>query len=149
MNQEAITKASEIINARRDYIGDGMEGYVTVTTIDENGYPSSTTMSISKADGISWMTFNSGVDANPVKRIATNNKACVCLSSSDYHINLVGTFEILDDIESKKENWQEPLTEYYVNVDEAIEQGMLPIKFTTKRYNIYIVEGDLEAKGYL
>jgi hypothetical protein len=29
MNQEAIAKASEIINARRDYIGDGMEGYVS------------------------------------------------------------------------------------------------------------------------
>jgi general stress protein 26 len=149
MNQDAIAKAGEIINARTDYIGDGMNGYATVTTIDENGYPSSTTMSISKADGINWMTFNSGVDSSPVKRIVINNKACVCLSSSDYHINLIGTFEILDDIESKKENWQEPLTEYYANVDAAIEQGLMPIKFTTKRYNIYIVDGDLEAKGAL
>ena len=94
MNQEAIAKAGEIINARTDYIGDGMNGYATVTTIDESDYPSSTTMSISKADGINWMTFNSGADASAVKRIAKNNKACVCLSSSDYHINLVGTFEI-------------------------------------------------------
>ena len=149
MNQETIAKAGEIINARTGYIGDGMKGYATVTTIDESNYPSSTTMSISKADGINWMTFNSGANASPVKRIAKNNKACVCLSSSDYHINLVGTFEILDDIKSKKDNWQEPLTEYYANVDEAIEQGLMPIKFTTRRYNIYIVDGELEAKGTL
>jgi PhnB protein len=149
MNQEAIAKAGEIIGARANYIGNGMEGYATVTTIDENGFPSSTTMSISKADGINWLTFNSDANSNPVKRIAGNPKACVCLSSSEYHINLVGTFEILDDIESKRENWQEPLTEYYANVDEAIEKGLTPIKFTTFSYNIYIVDGDLEAKGTL
>ena len=149
MSEKAIAKAQEIINARTDYIGDGMEGYATVTTIDENGYPSSTTMSISKADGIAWVTFNSGANAAPVQRIAKNNKGCVCLSSSDYHINLVGTFEILDDAKSKKDNWQEPLTQYYANVDKAIEHGLMPIKFTTKRYNIYIVDGELEAKDIL
>ena len=151
VNQEAITKAGEIINLKTDYIGNGMEGYATVTTIDEDGCPSSSTLSISKADGINWITFNIGLDSNPAKRISDNNRICVCLSSSEYHINLVGTAEVLTDMEIKKENWQEPLREYYPNgyEDAGYVEGCCVLRFHTKRYNLYIVDGKLEAKGTL
>ena len=151
MNQEAITKACEIINSKTDYIGNGMEGYATVTTIDDNGYPSSSTLSISKADGINWITFNIGVDSNPAKRISKNNRICVCLSSSEYHINLVGTAEVFTDMETKMENWQEPLREYYPNgyEDEGYDKGSCVLRFNTERYNLYIVDGELEATGTL
>ena len=151
MNQEAIKKASEIINSKKDYIGNGMEGCATVTTIDDDGYPSSSTLTISKADGINWLTFNIGVSSNPAKRIANNNRACVCLSSSEYHISLVGTAEVITDAEVKKENWQEPLREYFPNgcEDAGYEKECCVLRFTAKRYNIYIVDGDLEATGSL
>jgi general stress protein 26 len=146
MNQEAITKASEIINARTDFIGNGMEGYATVTLIDEDGYPSSTTMTISKADGIKWQTFLSGLSSNPTKRITKCNKACVCLSSEKYHISLVGTMEVLTDDESKKANWQTPMEEYWSGPEEP---EYCVLRFTAERYNLYIVDGELEAKGTL
>jgi len=39
--QAIIARASELINSRTDYIGDGMEGWAVLTLIDENGYPTS------------------------------------------------------------------------------------------------------------
>ena len=147
MNEEAIAKAGEIINARTDFIGGGMEGYATLTLIDEDGYPASTTVTISKADGIKWLTFLSGLSANPAKRISKCNRACVCLSSSKYHISLQGTVEVLTDMKSKKENWQELMGEYYGDKWENPDYCVL--RFATERYNIYIVDGDLEAKGAL
>ena len=146
MNQETIAKAGEIINAKTGYIGDGMEGYATLTLIDENGYPASTTVTISKADGIKWLTFLSGLNENITKRAQKCNRACVCLSSSKYHISLQGTVEILTDMETKRDMWQEPLKEYYSGPEEP---DYCVLRFITERYNIYIVDGDLEAKGTL
>ena len=147
MDHNAIAKAGEIINSKTDFIGGGMEGYATVSLIDENGYPASTTMTISKADGIKWLTFLSGLSANPAKRVNICNRACVCLSSSKYHISLQGTVEVLTDIESKKENWQELMGGYYADKWENPDYCVL--RFTTERYNLYIVDGELEARGVL
>jgi hypothetical protein len=60
MTQELITRAEKIIMSKTGYIGGGMEGYCTLALIDEEGYPSTSTISISKADGLKWITFLSG-----------------------------------------------------------------------------------------
>jgi len=44
MNQEIITKAAEIIASKTGYIGGGMEGYAALALIDENGYPTVSTL---------------------------------------------------------------------------------------------------------
>jgi len=108
-----VKRASELINLRADYIGDGMEGWAVLSLIDENGYPTSATMTISKADGINWITFLSDANGVKAKRIAKSNKACVCLASSGYHISLVGTVEVITDEAVKKENWQEVITKHH------------------------------------
>jgi general stress protein 26 len=146
MNQEAIAKAGEIINAKTDYVGGGMEGYATLTLIDENGYPSSSTLSISKADGIKWLTFLSGLSGNPAKRISKCNRACVCLNSSKYHISLVGTVEVLTDMETKKTMWQKPIEGYFGSPENP---DYCVLRFNTEHYSLYIVDGDLVAKGTL
>jgi len=147
MNQEIIKRASEVINSRTDYIGDGMEGWAVLTLIDENGYPTSATMTISKADGINWITFLSDSDGVKAKRIAKSNKACVCLPSSEYHISLVGTVEVITDTDVKKENWQEVLTNHYKADWNDPEWAVL--RFTTETYNLFFASDDTEAKGTL
>jgi len=147
MNQTIIARASEVIQSKTDYIGEGMEGYVVLSLNDENYYPISSTVTISKADGVKWLTFISDTDGNKAKRIAHSNKACVCLASSEYNITLVGTIEIITDPAIKKEHWQEVFTKYY-NIDWQDPQHCI-LKFNTERYNIFFASDDTEAKGTL
>ena len=79
MNQKAVAKANEIVNAKSGFVGGGMEGYVSLALINENGYPAITTISIAKADGIKWLTFVPGSERNSVKRANKCNRACVCI----------------------------------------------------------------------
>ena len=147
MHQDLIKKASEIIEAKKDYPNDGMDGYAVVSLIDENGYPTSSTMSISKADGISWLTFLSDADGTKAKRIAKSNKACVCLASGEYHISLTGTMAVITDNETKKANWQDAIVEHFnANWDDP---GWAVLRFTTEHYNLFFAADDAEAKGSL
>jgi len=102
MSQQVIKRANELINSMTEYKLGGMEGYAALSLIDDKGYPSATTFCITKADGINWLTFNTAVDRPYAERIRKNNKACVCINSGSYTINLVGTAEALTDMESKK-----------------------------------------------
>jgi len=147
MTQSIINRASDLINLKTDYIGDGMEGYAVLTLIDESGYPTSSTITIAKADGINWITFFTDTHGTKTTRIAANNKACVCLPSSEYHISLTGTIEIITDPEVKKAHWQEVITTHY-NIDHTDPTWCL-LKFHTETYNIFFASDDTEAKGAL
>ena len=145
MNQEAITRAAEVINSKADFIGEGMDGYVVLSLIDENGYPTGSTVTISKAEGIKWMSFFGDTDGNKVKRITENNKASVCIASNEYNITLVGTIEMITDPAIKKEHWQEVFASAYNAQPDNPQYRIL--KFNTTSYNLFFSEGDLEAKG--
>jgi len=147
MDEAIIKRASDFINSRTDYIGDGMEGWAVLSLIDENGYPTSSTMTISKADGINWITFLSDTDGTKAKRIAKSNKACVCLASSEYHISLVGTVEVIPDTAVKKENWQDTITKHYGA--DYTDPHWAVIRFRTETYNLFFASDDTEAKGKL
>jgi len=135
MNQNTINRASELINSMAEYKLGGMEGYAALSLIDDKGYPSATTFCITRADGINWLTFNTATDRPYAERISKNNKACVCINSSAYTINLVGTVEALTDMESKKENWLHFFNDgvHWTGVDDPT---LLILRFTTERYTI-------------
>ena len=142
MNQEVIAKANEIVNAKSNFIGDGMDGYVSLALIDENGHPVITTISIAKADGIKWLTFVPGSERNSVKRADKCNRACVCINSRCYHISLIGKIEVLTDAESKKDNWMEPLKKYWAGPETA---DYCVLRFVTEHYTIYLIDNDFEG----
>jgi len=150
MNNEAIKKAGEIIASKTDYVGGGMEGYAVLSLIDENGYPSASTLTIAKAEGINWITFASGPDSNKAKRIAKCNKASVCIASPKYNITLVGTIEEVTDMECKKASWCDIMNDgsHWKGVDDP---NFYVMCFNTERYNIFIIDGEevLDAKGTL
>jgi len=145
--QAIIARAGDLINSRTDYIGDGMEGWAVLTLIDEKGYPTSSTMTISKADGVNWITFLSDSDGIKTKRIAGCNKACMCLASSEYHISLTGTVEVITDTGIKKENWQQTITDHYKS--DWNDPKWAVLRFTAETYNIFFADDDTEAKGSL
>ena len=147
MKQEIITKAEEIIKSKTGYIGDGMEGYATLSLIDENGYPTSSTYVIAKAEGIKWLTFNTSLSRDIVKRINKCNRASVCINSVEYNITLVGTFEILTDSATKKEMWHAGMERHWTGPDDP---EYCVLRFTTERYNLFIPSVSYEeAKGTL
>ena len=143
MNKNIIARASEIINSKTSFVGAGMDGYAALSLIDENGYPSATTFVIVKADGINWLTFATGVEGRPyANRISKNNKACVCINSSTYTINLVGRVEALTDIETKKAHWLPEWANHWSGPDDP---NMLVLRFTTERYTITFIDDDSYA----
>jgi len=139
MSQEVIKRASELINSMSEYKLGGMEGYAALSLIDENGYPSATTFCITKSDGIKWLTFNTALNRPYAKRISKNNKACVCINSGTYTINLVGTVEACTDMETKKENWFPFFddTNHWTGIDDP---SLLILRFTTERYTIQFTD---------
>ena len=139
MNQEVIKRANELINSMAEYKAGPMEGYAALSLIDDNGYPSATTFNITKAKGINLLTFNTAIDRPYAERIRKNSKACVCINSSAYTINLVGTAEALTDIESKKENWL-PLMNDMPHWSGVDDPTLLIIRFTTERYTIQFAD---------
>ena len=148
MNQEVIARAGELINSLAEYRAGGMEGYAALSLIDDGGYPSATTFCITRADGINWLTFNTATDREYAGRIGKNSKACVCINSSEYTINLVGTAEALTDPKSKKENWL-PLMDNMPHWSGPDDPQLLIIRFTTQRYTITFADDGSYVAGNL
>jgi hypothetical protein len=70
MDKKIIEKASAIISAKRlDCV---------LALIDLDGYPTASTITVSKNDGIYWQTFCTGLGGSKTKRIDQCNRASVC-----------------------------------------------------------------------
>jgi len=144
MNEKIIKRASELINSKANYIGGGMEGNCVLALIDENGYPTASTLTIAKTDGINWLTFATSPDSNKAKRIEICNRASVCLSSSEYNITLVGTVEFVTDPDIKKTVWFEPMSCMWSGPDDP---NFYVIRFNTELYNLFFADDDTAAVG--
>ena len=66
MNQEVIARASEIINSKT--AAENMGAGVALSLFDHEGYPTTSALSISKADGIRQILFGGGLSSNKAKR---------------------------------------------------------------------------------
>lgn len=132
MNQEIIARAGEIIAKKN---GGGNAGYCTLALIDMDGYPTASTISVSKSDGINRITFCTGFGGSKTNRINKCNHASVCFNSTDYNITLVGTIEILNDPDIKKEMWYEGLANHF---NGAEDPNYCVLRFKTKRYNLLV-----------
>lgn len=136
MHKEAIAKAGEIIlkntvcNAP-----EGSERYCVLALIDANGYPTASTITAAKADGISRIYFCTGLSSNKVDRIKKCGRASVCFCSPAYNITLVGAIEILTDAKIKKEMWYDGLAHHFSGDDDP---GYCVLRFSTERYNFFI-----------
>ncbi|MCL2420697.1 MAG: pyridoxamine 5'-phosphate oxidase family protein [Defluviitaleaceae bacterium] len=147
MHQEMIARAAKVIASKANYIGGGMEGTCVLSLIDENGYPTASTLTIAKTDGINWLTFATSPDSNKAMRIQKCNRASVCLSSSEYNITLVGTIEVVTDADFKKSVWLAPMgPNMWSGPDDP---HFCVLRFNTEKYNLFFAEDDSEAVGTL
>ena len=150
MSEKAIAKAEEIIKSKTAAVNMGVG--VTLSLLDDEGYPTTSTLSISKADGIRRLTFASTLDSNKAKRAKENSRASICIFDDDYeggayyNITLVGNIEVVTDMEMKKETWYQGLEEHYPNggIDDP---NYCVLIFTTKRYNLWVDINEEETTG--
>ena len=143
MNEKAIAKAAEIIKSKTAEVNMGVG--VTLSVLDHEGYPTTSCLSISKADGIKTILFCTTMDSNKAIRAKNNSKASVCVfddnyeAGSYYNITLVGDVEVATDAETKKQAWYDGMCEHCQGVDDP---NYCVIRFTTKRYNLWVdIEG--------
>lgn len=139
MNEKIIERAGEII-AKRIV---GSQNFVTLALVDPDGYPHTTTISISKSEGIKWLTFCTGTGAKK-DTINRCGKASVCVNSSEYHIALTGTIEQITDLDVKKEMWYNGLKNHFSGWDDP---NYCVLKFTAERYNILLLSDGQDGQG--
>lgn len=137
MNEKIIQRAEEIIAERIA----GQQNFCALTFVEADGYPHTTTISVSKAYGIRWLTFCTGTGAKSAI-IDNCNKASVCFNSSEYHIGLVGTVEQLTDPEVKKEMWYDGLKNHFSGWDDP---NYCVLKFITERYSLFVDWQDVKG----
>ncbi|HWT73863.1 MAG TPA: pyridoxamine 5'-phosphate oxidase family protein [Mobilitalea sp.] len=139
MNEEVIARAGEVIAKNT-----GEESYCVLALIDLEGYPTASTITASKADGINCITFCTGLGGARTDRISKCNRASVCFNSDDFNITLVGTIGIITDPEVKKEMWYGGLANHFSGPEDP---NYCVLKFKTQRYNLLV--DWKEAQGVL
>ncbi|WP_238917019.1 pyridoxamine 5'-phosphate oxidase family protein [Clostridium sp. YIM B02555] len=139
MNEKIISRAGEIVEKNT---GEGT--YCELALIDLEGYPTVSTITASKADGINWLTFCTGIGSDKSIRVNKCNRASVCFNSDEYNITLVGTIDIITDPDIKKEMWYGGLTNHFSGPQDS---NYCVLRFKTERYNL-LVDWE-EAKGRL
>ncbi|HHV30379.1 pyridoxamine 5'-phosphate oxidase family protein [Acetivibrio mesophilus] len=139
MNQDILKRAGEIIERNT---GEGT--YCVLAQTDMDDYPTVSTITASKADGINWITFCTGLGGTKTNRINKCNRASVCFNAEDYNITLVGEMEVLTDPEIKKEMWYDGLANHFSGPEDP---SFCVLRFKTKRYNLLV--DWKEARGEL
>jgi len=139
MDQNIITRAVDIVEKNS-----GIGTYCVLSLIDLDGSPTASTITASKADGISWVAFCTGLDGPKADRIKKCNRASICFNAPDYNITLIGAIEIRTDPDIKKEMWYDGLASHFRGAEDP---GYCVLLFKTERYNLLV--DWKEAKGTL
>jgi len=135
MNQEIIKKAGEIVEKNAVQGGEYNGQICVLSLIDAEGFPTASVLTPSKADGINWLTFATGLESNTPNRIKNCNRASVCFGTDEHCINLVGEIEVITSDDVKREMWYDGLSGHYNGPDDP---NYCVLRFTTKRYKLFI-----------
>ena len=146
MSREVIAKASEIIK-NKSTEGEKIGAGIALTLIDNDGYPTTSCVSISKANGIRELLFGIGLSSKRANRAKQCTRAAICIFDDDYegnsyyNITLVGDVEVVTDQSIKEKAWHDGMYK------EHFEQGVSDpdfavLRFTTKRYNLWVDMGE-------
>ena len=131
MSETVIKRAEEIIRENT-----GEESYCVLALMDEEGNPTASTITESKAEGIRRLYFCTGIGSNKARRVRRCGRACVCFNTGGaYNISLAGTIEILTDPGIKADMWYGGLKNHFSGPEDP---GYCVLRFTTRRYNLLV-----------
>jgi len=134
MNKNIFERSNKLIRAcSAAYIG----------VIDENGFPSVSTIMPINTENIFETFFATGLESNKAKRLQQNNQASVCFHVGGNNITLVGTAEILTDQAIKSKCWQsEGFIEHFPGGET--DPNYCIIKITTNRVSLWVDNEDAQ-----
>jgi len=124
MNPELLKKAERIINiCTMHTVGEsGFSADWVMSLIDEDGYPTSSMMTASRADGFNWIAFCTGIGAgfNKAARIERNPRSSIYMFKQESFtgISLVGKIEIMTDKETKQKMWYDALGDSFSSPED-------------------------------
>jgi general stress protein 26 len=126
--QEAMTQGLELMERAK---------ICMLGTNGEDGYPNIKAMMNLKHEGLKKIWFSTNTSSRRVQQLRKNNRACVYYVDEQNFkgLMLVGTIEILQDIESRKMLWAEGAEVYYPLGVEDPDYSVLG--FTAERGNYY------------
>jgi len=127
MNTNLFAKATQIVK-ECDAVQLGL--------IDDEGYPSVSTVSPIKTENIFEIYSTTNIGANKEKRLRKNSKASICFCSNGSNITLVGEAELCTDQETKSRCWLDWFKDHYQGGET--DPDYVVIKFTTKRVSLWI-----------
>lgn len=130
MDREIIAKAAEIVGKNT-----GEQSFCVLALIDAGGFPTASTITASKADGISRIDFCTGISSNKSSRVNSCGRASVCFNSAEYNITLVGTIEVLTDPAVKSDMWYSGLKQHFSGPEDP---EYCVLRFITQRYNLFV-----------
>jgi len=139
--QESKNKGGLITN-QRDAMAQGLElvdksAICMLGTIGEDGFPNIKAMLNLRHEGLKKIWFSTNTSSRRVQQLKKDNRACVYyVDEANFKgLMLVGTIEILQDIESRKMLWSEGAEVYYPLGVEDPDYSVLC--FTAKQANFY------------
>lgn len=135
--QAMIEKAGDIIRQSTAHCSpEGSEPHCVLSLIDAEGYPTASTITPARADGIRWIAFCTGLSSNKAKRIAACGRASACFNTGGaYNITLVGTVEVVTDAAVKEEMWYDGLRQHFSGADDP---NYCVLRFHTQRYSLLV-----------
>ena len=106
-------------------------------TNGEDGFPNIKAMMNLKHEGLGEFWFSTNTSSKRVQQLKNDNRACIYFADEKNFkgLMLIGTIEILQDIESKKMLWSEGCEVYYPLGVEDPDYSVL--YFKAKRGNYY------------
>ena len=126
--QEAITKSLALMDRAKICL---------LGTNGEDGHPNIKAMMNLKHEGLKKIWFSTNTSSKRVGQLRKDNRACVYYVDEDNFqgLMLVGTIEILQDLESRKMLWFGDAEKYYPQGVEDPDYSVL--RFTARQGNYY------------
>jgi general stress protein 26 len=109
-----------------------------ISSIDENGYPNTKAMIAPvKREGIKIIFWHTNSPSMRVKQYRNNPKACVYFCDKRFFsgVMLTGSIEVIDDIDIKKELWNDKFNVYYEGGHDGGD--FIILKFTAQKGRYY------------
>ena len=88
-------------------------GYITLSTISENGYPRPVAIDLLRHTDISTLWMTTALSTEKVKHICLNSIVGFCFVLEADCVSLSGKIEILTDAETRQTFWQDYMLHYF------------------------------------
>jgi len=124
---ETVNESLKLI----DYCNIAMIG-----SINNDGYPNIKAMLKLETEGVKNMWFSTNTSSKRVAQFKNNPKACVYFVRENPYkgLMLIGTIEVLSDLESKKKLWREGFEIYYPKGIEDPDYSVFHFTATSGNY---------------